>query len=68
MTEWISGVNIPACQLLIASGVPLHRIPDIRRLYSRDAAGTDAIDFEADARQPPKGHVVAVRITAGSLP
>ena len=32
VTEWISGVNIPAAQLLIAQGVPLHAIPDIRRL------------------------------------
>ena len=65
VTEWISGVNIPACQLLIAQGVPLHAIPDIRRLYGMDADGTDSIDFEnVSARIPPSGHVMAVRITA----
>jgi len=65
VTEWISGVNIPACQLLIAQGVPLHAIPDIRRLYGKDAEGTDPIDFEnISARAPPSGHVIAVRITA----
>lgn len=65
VTEWISGVNIPACQLLIAQGVPLHAIPEIRRLYGKDPEGTDPIDFEnVEARAPPSGHVIAVRITA----
>jgi len=65
VTEWISGVNIPACQVLIAQGVPLHAIPDLRRLYGKDPEGTDPIDFEnAEARLPPAGHVIAVRITA----
>ena len=64
VTEWISGVNIPSCQLMVGMGVPLHRIPDIRRLYGRDPAGTDAIDFEGDPQLPPSGHVVAVRVTS----
>jgi len=64
VTEWISGVNIPSAQLLVGMGVPLHRIPDIRRLYGKDPKASDAIDFEADAQTPPSGHVVAVRITS----
>lgn len=65
VTEWISGVNIPSVQLLIAQGVPLHSIPAIRRLYGKDPNGSDPINFEdTAARQPPAGHVVAVRITA----
>ncbi|KAL4525084.1 hypothetical protein Ndes2526A_g07171 [Nannochloris sp. 'desiccata'] len=65
VTEWISGVNIPSAQLLIAQGVPLHAIPDIRRLWGRDIEGKDTIDFDnTAARLPPAGHVVAVRITA----
>jgi len=65
VTEWISGVNIPAAQLLIAQGVPLHANPSIRRLYGCDACGVGPIDFEDTAsRMPPSGHVVAVRITA----
>ena len=65
VTEWISGVNIPACQVLIAQGVPLHAIPDLRRLYGKDPEGTDPIDFEdSKARMPAAGHVIAVRITA----
>ena len=38
VTEGITGVNIPACQLMIAMGVPLWRMPAIRALYKRCAA------------------------------
>ena len=55
MTEWISGVNIPSCQLLIGMGIPLHRIPDIRRMYGRDLKGSDTIDFEQDQQIPASG-------------
>lgn len=64
VTEWISGVNIPSCQLLVGMGVPLYRIPDVRRMYGKDPAGVDAIDFEEDQQVPPLGHVVAVRVTS----
>ncbi|KAL6777494.1 BCC3 [Auxenochlorella protothecoides x Auxenochlorella symbiontica] len=64
VTEWIAGVNIPAAQLLIAAGVPLHRLPDLRALYGADPVGDSPIDFEGPGRRPPAGHVVAVRITA----
>ncbi|EDR14651.1 ACC1, acetyl-CoA carboxylase, cytosolic [Laccaria bicolor S238N-H82] len=70
-TEMVSGVNLPAAQLQVAMGLPLHRIRDIRQLYGV-APGSSEIDFEMirpDANQlqrkpRPKGHVVAVRITA----
>ena len=45
-------------------GVPLYRIPDVRRMYGKDPAGVDAIDFEEDQQVPPLGHVVAVRVTS----
>ena len=32
-TEMITEVNLPAAQLQIAMGIPLHRIKDIRLLY-----------------------------------
>ena len=71
-TEMVSGVNLPAAQLQVAMGLPLHRIRDIRTLYGVAPQGTSAIDFEmldphanaAQRRPTPKGHVVAVRITA----
>ncbi|KAH9839950.1 acetyl CoA carboxylase [Rhodofomes roseus] len=71
-TEMVSGVNLPAAQLQVAMGIPLHRIRHIRQLYGMAPHGTTEIDFEmADPeasklqRKPrPKGHVVAVRITA----
>jgi acetyl-CoA carboxylase / biotin carboxylase 1 len=71
-TEMVSGVNLPAAQLQVAMGLPLHRIRDIRQLYGLAPHGSNEIDFEFSRpesnqlqRKPrPKGHVVAVRITA----
>lgn len=71
-TEMVSGVNLPAAQLQIAMGIPLHRIRDIRTLYGLEPLGTNEIDYDfqkpeahAVQRKPqPKGHVIAVRITA----
>lgn len=55
VTEWISGVNIPSCQLMIGMGVPLHRIPDIRRLYGLEPNGDSPIDFDNDPQIAPSG-------------
>ncbi|KAH9992745.1 acetyl CoA carboxylase [Russula compacta] len=71
-TEMVTGVNLPAAQLLVAMGIPLHRIKTIRQLYGVAPHGTSEIDFDMVKpessqlqRKPrPKGHVVAVRITA----
>ncbi|KAI9623844.1 hypothetical protein H4Q26_017120 [Puccinia striiformis f. sp. tritici PST-130] len=71
-TEMVSGVNLPAAQLQIAMGIPLHQIRDIRTLYGKNPHGNSQIDFDFNLpqssdtqRKPmPKGHVVAVRITA----
>ncbi|KAJ7115896.1 acetyl-CoA carboxylase [Mycena epipterygia] len=71
-TEMVSGVNLPAAQLQIAMGIPMHRIKDIRQLYGVALNASSEIDFDLvrpDSsqlqRKPrPKGHVVAVRITA----
>ncbi len=43
MTEWISGVNIPSCQLMIGMGIRLERMADIRRLFGQDPEGCNAI-------------------------
>lgn len=71
-TEMVTGVNLPAAQLQVAMGIPLHRIRDIRQLYGVAPNGASEIDFDmvkpesvSLQRKPrPKGHVVAVRITA----
>ncbi|KAI7874489.1 acetyl-CoA carboxylase [Lichtheimia hyalospora FSU 10163] len=71
-TEMVSGVNLPAAQLQIAMGIPLHRIRDIRVLYGVQPNSASTIDFdfanptsfEVLRRPTPKGHVIAVRITA----
>lgn len=64
VTEMITKVNLPALQLQVAMGIPLYRMPDIRRLYGRHPFGVDTIDFETAERNPPHGHCIAVRITA----
>jgi acetyl-CoA carboxylase/biotin carboxylase 1 len=71
-TEMVSGVNLPAAQLLVAMGIPLHRIKSIRQLYGVAPHASSEIDFDMikpDSNQlqrkpRPTGHVVAVRITA----
>lgn len=40
-------VNLPASQLQVAMGLPLHMIPDIRKMYAREPYGTDKIDFNS---------------------
>jgi acetyl-CoA carboxylase / biotin carboxylase 2 len=65
VTETITGVNIPAVQLHIAMGIPLHKIPHIRRFYAQsDVMGVSAIDFDSAKPIQPIGHCIAGRITA----
>ncbi|KAI0222350.1 acetyl-coenzyme-A carboxylase [Massospora cicadina] len=71
-TEMVSGVNLPAAQLQVAMGIPLHRIRDVRLLYGMAPNTTNEIDYDFASpkalqvqRKPmPQGHVIAVRITA----
>lgn len=63
VTEMVADVNLPAAQLQVAMGIPLHRIKDIRLLYRQSAYGDNQIDFSR-GRRNPKGHVIAARITS----
>jgi len=71
-TEMVSGVNLPAAQLQVAMGIPLHRIRDIRLLYGADPSSASEIDFgfskqdsvKSQRRPTPKGHTTACRITS----
>lgn len=71
-TEMVSGVNIPAAQLMVAMGLPLSRIADIRLLYGADPKTSSEIDFAfskedtslKQRRPQPKGHCTACRITS----
>ena len=71
-TEMVTGVNLPAAQLQIAMGLPLHRIKDIRLLYGADPNSSSEIDFnfekegsiQSQRRPTPKGHTTACRITS----
>lgn len=71
-TEMVTGVNLPAAQLQVAMGLPLHRIRDIRLLYGADPNLGNQIDFgfssegsrTSQRRPKPKGHTTACRITS----
>lgn len=71
-TEMVTGVNLPAAQLQIAMGIPMHRIKDIRMFFGVDPHTTTEIDFDFESaeswktqRKPvPKGHCTACRITS----
>jgi len=61
----VSDVNLPAAQLQIAMGLPLHHIKDIRLLYGESPWGDNPIDFDQPRHKPqPWGHVIAARITS----
>ncbi|ANB10966.1 acetyl-CoA carboxylase ACC1 [Sugiyamaella lignohabitans] len=71
-TEMVTGVNLPAAQLQIAMGIPLHNIRDIRLFYGVDPKTQTPIDFDfstelskkSQRRPVPKGHTTACRITS----
>ncbi|KAJ8868693.1 hypothetical protein PR048_030232 [Dryococelus australis] len=64
-TEMVADVNLPAAQLQIAMGLPLHRIKDIRLLYGESPWSDSEIDFDVPHHKPqPWGHVIAARITS----
>lgn len=65
VTELISDTNLPSCQVMVAMGIPLHCIKDIRRLYNqKDLDGTNKFAFDNSIRRKPVGHAIACRITA----
>lgn len=65
VTEGISNVNLPATQLQCAMGIPLYKIPEVRRFYGKeDIYGDDVIDFLEEDYAPINTHVIAARITA----
>ena len=65
VTEAVVGkFSIPSAQLLVAMGLPLNRIPDVRILYGLQPYGTSKIDFKNAKRHLSQNHVIAARITA----
>lgn len=64
-TEMISSIKLPAAQLQVAMGIPLHRIRDVRMMYKESPFGLSPINFENPPNPPkPHGHCLACRITA----
>ena len=64
VTELISGVNLPAAQLQIAMGIPLHNIRGVRRMFGEHPDTDTPIDFYNRQAKTLPGHVIACRITA----
>ena len=64
-TEMVANVNLPAAQLMVALGIPLHHIKSVRRMFGASCSEFSAIDFRDPAVRPePSGHVIAARITS----
>ena len=42
-TEMVSNINLPAAQLMVAMGIPLHKMKSVR--YYSDGLGTQKSDF-----------------------
>ncbi|CAB4070281.1 ACACA [Lepeophtheirus salmonis] len=64
-TEMVANINLPASQLMVAMGIPLHRMKSIRRLYSQDSLETESINFKCPNPRPcHNGHVIAARVTS----
>jgi acetyl-CoA carboxylase/biotin carboxylase 1 len=55
VTEGITGVNIPSCQVMIGMGVPLYRIPAIRALYGQDPKASTPFDLETTPQKVEEG-------------
>lgn len=65
VTEGVTEVNLPATQLQVAMGIPLNKIPQIRRFYGKeDIYGDDEIDFLEEDYKKIDTHIIAARITA----
>eukprot|EP00835_Amoeboradix_gromovi_P003283 NODE_211_length_14581_cov_0.368941.p1 type:complete len:1949 gc:universal NODE_211_length_14581_cov_0.368941:9406-3560(-) len=61
-TEMITGLNLLACQVQVAMGIPLTKIPDIVKFLKIDS---DDFDLYASNIYPkPLCHVISARITA----
>lgn len=62
-TEMVSNINIPAVQLQVAMGIPLHRITEIRLFFGLDRYGTSPLP-EDQIRTDTNICVIAARITS----
>ncbi|PVV03111.1 hypothetical protein BB560_002423 [Smittium megazygosporum] len=71
-TEMVTGVNLPAAQLLVAMGIPLNNNIDIRRFFGFEGDSSSNINFDDYYKEStdsikspePRGHVIAARITS----
>lgn len=62
-TEMVANINIPAIQLQIAMGLPLHRITDIRLFFGMDRYGVTSLPDD-QIKTDTNIAVIAARITS----
>lgn len=62
VTEGVTDLNFLEIQTLISQGVPLYRIPEVRRYFKNDPKGDGPINFSVVYGMEPEGHVIALRI------
>ena len=61
-TEMISNLNLPACQVQVAMGIPLVNIPDIVKFFDIKSSKFDL--YAKNIHPKPVCHVISARITA----
>ena len=64
VTELVSGVNLPASQLMIAMGIPLYKIRGIRQMFQQSPDTDQQFNFDTTPAKSLGNHVIACRITA----
>ncbi|MBI2339928.1 MAG: hypothetical protein HYU99_06140 [Deltaproteobacteria bacterium] len=65
VTEGVTDLDLIEMQMFISQGVPLHRIPQVRRYFGVSEKETTPIPFEnLMYDKGPEGHEIALRITA----
>ncbi|ETO23976.1 acetyl-CoA carboxylase [Reticulomyxa filosa] len=65
VTEMATDVNLPALMVMVAMGIPLYAMKDVRRLYGcSDLDGVNKFKMDPIYRVKPLRHCIACRITA----
>lgn len=68
VTEMITGVNLPAAQLQVAMGIPLHNIADVRQCYVQPGESGERDELEYGIPSAAAGADPARKIDFDSAP
>lgn len=64
VTEGTTDIDFIETQMFLSQGLPLHKIPQIRRYFGENPEGESVLDYEKMYDIPPDGHVIALRIVS----